>query len=94
MGKDENLRKLNENQMKSMNYTLNLHLKRHGFYTEPVIRPAVNGERKIKKQRRDRLDLFFAFLSNSMNDERLHVLKQYIHIYERFSRFAQHMQYA
>ncbi|PWW42160.1 hypothetical protein DET54_107226 [Paenibacillus pabuli] len=40
MGKDENLRKIYENQMKPMNYTWNLHLKRHEFYTEPVIRLA------------------------------------------------------
>lgn len=39
-GKDENLRKLYENQMKPMNYAWNLHLKRHEFYTEPVIRLA------------------------------------------------------
>lgn len=62
MGKDENLRKLNEIPIIPISYTYDLHLERHEFYTEPVIRLAGQREKKTKKgQRRDRLDLFFAF---------------------------------
>lgn len=60
MGKDENLRKLDGNTMKPMNYTLILHWNRYEFETEPV---RMDGQRKKedkKGQRRDRSDLFFA----------------------------------
>lgn len=36
MGNDENLRKYNEISMKTMNYTLDFHWKRHALSTEPV----------------------------------------------------------
>jgi hypothetical protein len=46
MGKDENLRKLNEIPMKPMSYTWNLHLERHEFDTGPVIRLAGQREKE------------------------------------------------